>query len=188
MGRILPIDRITIIRPEYWLNNNLAGYPCRYSDREMQNAINLALGGGNEHSLHGRSVVGAGEELRQYRGKRISGDIVADTITQMMDVWMLEFFQVKEKKTTSGHTEVPKTKVQAKWIGPETSLEGEPSVKDTARFLNAVAAGDLSIRGVWENHYESSDFISLILGPAEEAGDYVDWKFSRGTSFLFLDF
>ncbi len=184
---ILPVDRISIIRLENILGHDIISWPRREADRETQNALSAALGGEYEHEFHGRSIKGAGEPVEAFRNMIIPGRIIAHLISQLQDAWLVELVKVQEE-ADSVESKVPKTKLQLKWLTPNADMSGELSIERNIEFLGCLRQQNLSVRGFFLNHYDRGDFVQLILGPALNGGRMVDWNFSRGPSYLFIDF
>lgn len=192
MGRFLPINMITIIRLEDVLGHDLTGWPRRETDRDQLNGINASNGCTIEHTGHGRTFLGRGDDyVEEFRGKVIAGKTIADVMYQMQDIWLMELVKVDETKTGNKKTRtsaVPKTKLQFKYYHPTTIMDGEPDIDKSYELLEAIASQDLSVRGFWTNHYDDTDMVSLILGPAEQPGEPLKFKFSRGETYLYIDF
>jgi len=185
--RWLPVDRITIIRPDMFIKTE--GLPRRMTDRETLNEINSRNGHAVEHTLHGRSVKGEGVEIESFRGTTISGLMIASAIDAMLGPWMAELVKVKEKIYRSeGGTRAPKSKVQVKFRMPNADLTGMMDCESLYLFCEAICKTDLSIRGAYLNKKYDSEYLSLVLGPNLEGGSPANLIIQPGVTYVHAEY
>jgi len=191
---ILPVGMISIIRPEDILKHDLVDCPRRETTREKLTEIIKTLGETKKYFSHGRMLEMTGNEVTEFRKMIIPGKLISDIIFQMQNAWMVELVKVNEAEAKKEYgknfnfTQVPKAKIQCKFALHSTDMQGEISVARTIELLWPLRSCDLSIRGFHINQHHNGDSINLVLGPALEAGETVDFKFLRGKTYLYLDF
>lgn len=191
---ILPVSMISIIRPEDILKHDLVDWPRRVTTREKLTEIIKTFGETKKYFSHGRMLEMTGNEVTEFRGNIISGRLISDIVFQMQNAWMVELVKVNEAEAKKEYgknfdfTQVPKAKVQCKFALHSTDMQGEISVSRTVELLWSLRSCDLSIRGFHINQHYNGDSINLVLGPALELGNPTEFKFSRGKTYLFLDF
>lgn len=188
---ILPVGMISIIRPEDILKHDLVDWPRRVSDRKVISEINKKLGVTRTYMSHGRELTATGDEICEFRRMIIPGNLISDIICQMQNAWILELVKVNEqevRKEYSSNSQVPKAKIQCKFALYNTDMQGEISIDRIIELVKALYPCNLSIRGFHINQHYNGDSINLVLGPAFEAGNPVEFKFLRGITCLYLDF
>lgn len=156
----VPLGGISIICPDQLFS--IQGLSARVADREVLNAVSIERANGEtvEHDLHGRKLVGTGQQHNEFRGQSLPGEVVAGLIESMGNEWLFELVKVVEPNQPK-----PKSQVQFKPQTPDVNLEGEIPSSVREKILETLRKKNLNIRGFFLNEQDEGMFAWLVLGP-----------------------